>query len=56
MSATTDRYPVIDKWTMRTHAVDLELTDEQEAMLTAKAAQYGLTLEEYVRTLLGCPP
>lgn len=56
MTAATENYPIIDKWTRRTHAVDLELTDEEEAILTAKAAQYGLTLEEYIRTQLGCPP
>ena len=56
MTAATENYPTIDKWTLRIHVVDLELTDEEEAMLTARAAQYGLTLEEYVRTLLGYPP
>lgn len=56
MAAATENYPVIDKWTARTMAVDIQLTDEEEAMLTGKAAQYGLTLEEYVRTLVGCPP
>lgn len=61
MTAATEKYPdtetpIIDKWTLRTHVVDFELTDEEEAMLMIRAAQYGLTLEEYVRTLLGCPP
>jgi hypothetical protein len=55
MTAAPDRRP-IDKWTARTVAIDLELTDEEEAMLTAKAAQCGLTLEEYIRTVVGCPP
>jgi hypothetical protein len=45
-----------DKWADRIIAVDLEFSEAEEAMLTAKAAQKGLTLEEYVRTLLGYPP
>lgn len=40
----------------RTIAVDLDLTEAEEAMLTARAAQKGLTLEEYIRTLLGYAP
>ncbi len=55
MTAATE-LPRIDKWTARTIVTELELTDEEEAMLTAKAAQNGLTLEEYIRTLLGYPP
>lgn len=46
----------IHQFTARTIAVDLELTGKEEAMLTARAAQEGLTLEEYIRTLLGYPP
>ncbi len=56
MTTATEKYPVIDKWTARNIVTELELTDEEEAMLTAKAAQNGLTLEEYIRTLLGYPP
>lgn len=55
MTTATEKYPV-DKWTARNIVTELELTDEEEAMLTAKAAQNGLTLEEYIRTLLGYPP
>ena len=55
MTAAPERR-LIDKWMARTIAVDLELTDEEEAMLKARAAQEGLTLEEYIRTVLGCPP
>lgn len=53
---TAPEVRTVDKWTARKIAVDLELTDEEEAMLTARAAQQGLTLEEYIRTLLSCPP
>jgi len=45
-----------DKWADRTFAVDLILTEDEEAALTAKAAQLGLTPEEYVRTRLGFTP
>jgi hypothetical protein len=48
--------PTLDKWAARKIVTELELTGEEEAMLTAKAAQNGLTLEEYIRTLLGYPP
>jgi len=51
----TENYKT-DKWADRTVVVDLELTDEEEAILTARASEKGLTVEEYIRTLMGCPP
>ena len=42
MTAETENYPIIDKWTLRTHVVEYELSDEEEAMLTFRAAEYGL--------------
>jgi len=48
--------PTKDKWEARNIVTELELTDEEEAMLMAKAAQNGLTFEEYIRTLLGYLP
>jgi len=61
MTAASEKYPdtdppIIDKWTLRKKVIYMDLTDEEEAILMAKAAQYGLTVEEYVRTCLGCPP
>ena len=53
---TTEDGPPIDKWATRTRETWVEFTDEEEAMLTAKAAKKGLTLEEYLRTLVGFPP
>ena len=44
-----------DKWAERTRVIDMELTDAEAANLTKKAARCGLTLEEYLRTLLGFP-
>jgi hypothetical protein len=55
MNAATENYPK-DKWADRTRVVYMELSDEQEAMFRRKAAQQGLTLEEYIRTRLGFPP
>ena len=55
MNTATENYPK-DKWAERTRVVDMDLSAEEEAMLTKKAAKRGLTLEEYIRTLLGFPP
>jgi hypothetical protein len=56
MTAATEKYPVIDKWTLRTHVVDIEVTDEEEAIISAKAAEFGITVEEYIRMMVGCQP
>ena len=53
---TTEDDPPIDKWATRTHETWVEFTEEEETMLTARAAKKGLTLEEYLRTLVGFPP
>jgi hypothetical protein len=45
-----------DKWTDRTEVMAFELSDAEYAAFCARAAQHGLTPEEYVRTLLGLPP
>ena len=55
MNAATENYPK-DKWAERTRVVYMELSREQEAMFRRKAAQQGLTLEEYIRTRLGFQP
>ena len=55
MTTAPDKRPT-DKWAGRTVVVDLGLTEEEKAMLEARAAQLGLTFEEYIRTLLGYPP
>lgn len=52
---TTDQTST-DKWAARTKTMEIELTAEEEAFYTAKAAKQGLTLEEYIRTRLGFPP
>ncbi len=44
-----------DKWAARTFYIETDLTRDEIARLTAAAAQRGLTLEEYMRTLLGFP-
>jgi hypothetical protein len=56
MTPTTEGGPPIDKWATRTHEIEVDLTEEEEAMLTAKAAKKGLTLEEYFRVCCGFPP
>jgi siderophore synthetase component len=45
-----------DKWADRTELITLELSDAESAAFCARAAQRGLTPEEYIRTLLGLPP
>lgn len=55
MTTTTEDGPG-DKWAGRTREGWIDLTDEEDAMLTARAARKGLTLEEYLRTLMGFPP
>lgn len=56
MTPTTEDGPPIDKWATRTHETWIELSDEEKAMVTAKAAAMGLTLEEYFRVCCGFPP
>ena len=46
----------IDKWTARTKVIEYEFSDEELNMLEARAAERGLTLEEYLRTCLGFEP
>ena len=45
-----------DKWADRTELVSFELSDAEYAAFRARAAQHGLTPEEYIRLLLGLPP
>ena len=54
MTDTTGK-STTDKWAARTKTFRLELTADEHAYLTAKAAQQGLTLEEYLRTCCGFP-
>ena len=53
-AATDNQYPIIDKWTLRKKVVYMDLTEEEEAIIMFKAAEFGLTLEEYVRMMVGC--
>jgi len=53
---TTTEPPRIDKWTLRNIVADIDLTDEEEAILNAKAAEFGITVEEYIRMMVGCQP
>lgn len=46
----------IDKWTARTKVIECEFSDEELEMLEGRAAAYGLTLEEYLRTTMGLQP
>ena len=45
-----------DKWADRTEVIPIDLSDAEYARLRARAAQEGLTLEEYFRVCLGFPP
>jgi hypothetical protein len=45
-----------DKWDDRTALIPLDLTEAEYALLLARAAQQGLTLEEYCRRALGFSP
>jgi hypothetical protein len=45
-----------DKWDDQTALIPLDLSDTEYALLLARAAQQGLTLEEYCRRILGFPP
>ena len=42
-----------DKWAARTVVTECEFTDEELDMLKRRAAERGLTLEEYLRTCMG---
>lgn len=55
MTTAKDEGPV-DKWATRTREIWVDLTDEEEAVLIARAAGKGLTLEEYFRTCVGFEP
>ncbi|MGH9440933.1 MAG: hypothetical protein ACRD16_01525 [Thermoanaerobaculia bacterium] len=46
----------VDKWAKRIVHSYIELSDEEEAFVAAKAAKKGLTIEEYVRVRCGFPP
>jgi mobilization protein NikA len=54
MTDTTGK-STTDKWAARTNAFQFEVTANEHAFLTAKAAEQGLTLEEYIRTCCGFP-
>jgi len=45
-----------DKWAERTSTIEAEFSDEEWALLTARAAEKGLTVEEYLRVRLGLEP
>ena len=46
----------IDKWTARTRVMECEFSDEELEMLEGRAAALGLTLEEYLRVVVGMAP
>lgn len=45
-----------DKWAARTSKLECELSDEELELLEGRAAERGLTLEEYFRTCMGLEP
>ena len=55
MSPTTGKYP-IDKRARRTVIIDFGFTDKEEERIADRAAEFGMTPEEYLRTRSSLEP